>query len=106
LDHSYWIDSHLVTNGMFLNFIKKTKRKMKLKFKPEDENMPVVGISWDDAQAYAAWTYKRLPSRYELSRAFRLGKIKPTPYQEWAEDQQLYIPLKNSSPLTSFRCAM
>jgi len=39
------------------------------KFNPGEENLPVVGVSWYEAAAYARWVGKRLPTDAEWNKA-------------------------------------
>lgn len=73
LTYSYYIDKYEVTNRQFQKFVKATGYEVKgdWKFEPGKENYPAVGVTWEDANAYAEWVGKRLPTEIEWEKAAR-----------------------------------
>lgn len=64
--NAFYIDAYEVTNKLYADFLKSTKHAP-----PEGwnagapSNLPVSGVSYADAAAYAKWVGKRLPSQEE-----------------------------------------
>jgi sulfatase modifying factor 1 len=72
---AFYVDTYQVTNGRYARFLKKTGRaqprdwsRVKL---PADGNLPVVGVTWQDAAAYCRWAGKRLLTEAEWEKAAR-----------------------------------
>ena len=71
---SYYIDKREVTNKQYARFVRDTGHAAPPHWKdgqiPENqEDNPVVNVSYNDALAYAAWAGKRLPTKDEWVRA-------------------------------------
>lgn len=71
---AFYMDKYEVTNGQYANFISETgHRTPKFWDNPSfnTSNQPVVGVNWEDAETYARWVGKRLPTDIEWEKAAR-----------------------------------
>jgi formylglycine-generating enzyme required for sulfatase activity len=86
---AFFIDRTEVTNAQYLKFIDTTSRRPPAEWKggaPKSGqgNLPVTGVSWQDAADYAAWVGKRLPTEAEWEAAARGSEGRRYPWgQEW-----------------------
>lgn len=73
--NEYYIDKYEVTTSRYARFLEATRRERPYRWNEvnleEDGNRPVMGVSWNDAQAYCRWAGKRLPTEAEWEKASR-----------------------------------
>ncbi len=93
IDHDYWIDQYPVTNQKYGEFVLDSGYTQQKYGSPEGwqwktsksitypeywnneewnkSDYPVVGVSYYEAEAYAKWAGKRLPTEHEWEKAAR-----------------------------------
>jgi formylglycine-generating enzyme required for sulfatase activity len=73
---SFYMDKQEVSLGLYGKFLKATGSKISSEFWSETDlaahaELPVMGVSWYEADAYCRWAGKRLPTEAEWEKAAR-----------------------------------
>jgi len=74
----FYIDKYEVTNAQYKKFMDATKYKAPSYWNDSNYNAPnnpVVGVSWNDAKAYADWAGERIPTEAEWEKSARGGLV-------------------------------
>ena len=76
----FYMDRTEVTNGAYARFCAATGHVKPATFPENRPDDPVVNVSFSDAQAYADWAKKRLPTAVEWEKAFRGTDLRVYPW--------------------------
>jgi len=100
----FWIDTYEVTNQQYAAFLSATNAPPppdwpEGKLPPGHEQLPLQGVTWDQANRYCEWAGKRLPSEAEWEVAARgpEGLLFP-----WGNDEKtVELPRRGTYPVGS-----
>lgn len=108
----FYIDETEVSNGSYRKFCNQTGHKPPGSDDfPSKPDLPVTNVSYEDAEAYAAWEGKRLPTEKEWEKAARGsdGRIYPWGDEPWTNAPHILTPVlshpKRVSPYGAFNMA-
>jgi formylglycine-generating enzyme required for sulfatase activity len=99
---AFYMDRFETTTSRYAKFLESTGSDKRPDYWDElagtsSEEMPVIGVSWNEANAYCKWAGKRLPTETEWEKAARGTDGRPFPWGE-ASPSQLHANYQNSSP--------
>jgi iron(II)-dependent oxidoreductase len=82
--NDFWIDAYEVTVANFQQYLDQTGEQPPANW-PDEPNIPVRGVTWDQANAFCTWAKKRLPNEAEWEIAGR-GSGENAPLYPWGND--------------------
>ena len=100
---AFYMDRFEVTTGRYAEFLSATGsmnppddwESLSL---PTDAELPVVGVDWNDAEAYCRWAGRRLPTEAEWEKAARGPDGRRYPWGDLSPTLE-HANYENSSPL-------
>lgn len=107
----FYLDKYEVPFREFRQFVEQSGYRAEGNWKEYDlpggkDDFPVVGVTWDDAAAYAKWRGKRLPTEAEWEFAARGSDGRQYPWGDvWKDDATNFYVNKESQavPVTGLK---
>lgn len=105
---AFYIDKYPVTNSQYKKFVEATGHQPPRfwdksgNYPPNKSDHPVVGVSFLDAQAYARWVGKRLPTEEEWEKAARGTDARRWPWGNKFDHTKANVRSKGTTPVGSF----
>lgn len=91
----FYIDRYEVTVSQYQQFCYATEYEMPTQPPGSKENHPVVNISWEEANEYAKWIGKSLPTEEQWEKAARGGHEIP----QWGVEEKPLPLYRNPLPI-------
>ena len=99
--NAFYIDKTAVTNASYLKFCRQTRHAPPRHAEQDPADNPVVDVSFDDAQKFAQWANKRLPTANEWEKAARGAHGQKFPRGNDWRDDAANIPLDKNAQRTA-----